>query len=494
MLRDLTEWFRDSTRLDGWFSTITGLGGTRDRSTSAQVGGVRILTDEQITNLYVGDGLGGTIVDAVPDDAIGVGPKTGVDALDKSIRRRRALIALSDAWKWGRAYGRGAVYVGLSDRLGAQDQPVSFEQIGPGDLAFVEAVDGKDLIPCGFDTDRRGYGYGIPTHYQIAHRSTRSLGIHASRFVLFGGATTPTSYRQALIWRDLSVLQRPYEALRAEGISHAGVVAAFQDLSQAVFKIKDLANMIANGQASIAQQRMEIVDLARSIARAVVLDADGESFEHVGAANLTGVDALLGRMLQRVAAFANIPATRLLGVSPVGMNATGESDLRIWFKRLDKERLDVEPMFERVFDAIARSEGIAWDCRILWPDHWEPTESERAAIESTQATADSVRIASGVIDAAEVAEVRFGGATYEEILEARKLGSPVADTDEPATLRPSAGETWIDTADQHRLRVAQVANGRVYFVDLDSSEPERQSAWAEPYFVERSRRLEEPAP
>ena len=349
MLRDLGRWFADQARADGWFSSITGLGGRRDRAATMRIKAAPTLTTAEIDALYLYTGLGGRIVDAVPEDAIGTGVGTGDAALDRAMVSTGAATALGRAWRWGRAYGRGAVYLGLSDRFGPQSAPVSLDQIGPGDLAFVRDVDGVDLIPAEYEQARTSIRYGTPTHYYLT-RTGQGARVHASRFVFFGGALTPERIREteSLFGRDLSVLQRPFEALRDDGASTAAVVGAFQDLSQAVFKIKDLTTMITNGGADAMRTRMEIVDLARSIARAVVIDADGEDFSHVGAANLTGVDALLGRLLQRVATASGIPATVLLGTAPIGMNATGESDLRIWYRRVEIERTEHAQHFARV--------------------------------------------------------------------------------------------------------------------------------------------------
>lgn len=490
-LSDLTTWFLDQTRADGWISLVTGLGGSRDRTTSVKIGRVTPLDDSTIESLYLTTGLGGRIVDAVVEDAIGAGTSTSNEALDAAIARLGAERVIGNAWRWGRAYGRGAVYLGLSDRLGPQDAPVSLDAIQPGDLLFVRDVDGQDLTVSRTDQDRRSASYGHPSHYYVSGSSRGSVEIHASRFVFFGGALTPHRIRYARSGRDLSVLQRPYEAIRDEGIAHASVVAAFADLSQAVFKIKGLISMIANGQAQIARDRMELVEYARSVMRAVVLDADGESFEHVGAMNLTGVDQAQARLLQRIAASSGIPATVLLGTAPIGMNATGESDLRIWYRRVEIERVEKEPAFRTVYRAIAASEGITgWTGSIDWAALWTPTEKEIAERENVEATADATRISSGVLAPEEVAEIRFGKASAEEVYAARLLGGADDPEDEPATLRPQAGEVWIDTADQHRLRVNTVANGRVYFADLDSETPDQQWAWKEATFVERARKVE----
>ena len=62
-----------------------------------------------------------------------------------------------------------------------------------------------------------------------------------------------------------------------------------------------------------------------------------------------------------------------------------------------------------------------------------------------------------------------------------------------APLEPEAGQAWIDTDDAHRLRVIRVADGFVWFVDLDSTKPDRQWRWKEATFLERAQPPQVPA-
>lgn len=55
-----------------------------------------------------------------------------------------------------------------------------------------------------------------------------------------------------------------------------------------------------------------------------------------------------------------------------------------------------------------------------------------------------------------------------------------------ATTTVSPGSRWIDTADGHHLQVTSVADGNVYFVDLDDANPARQWAWKLATFLERA--------
>ena len=63
--------------------------------------------------------------------------------------------------------------------------------------------------------------------------------------------------------------------------------------------------------------------------------------------------------LQVAAGAADIPVTRLLGQSPAGLSATGESDVRNYYDMIAaRQELDLRPQLERLDRLICWSEGI----------------------------------------------------------------------------------------------------------------------------------------
>lgn len=471
-------------RLDTWMHAITGLGGSRDKSRSAQIYNFRRLLPVELDALYHGEDLPAIIVNRLPEDALGRGFGTGDAELDRRLVRWHAVRALTDARIWGRLYGFGAVYLGLSDRCGLQTEPLDARRVQRGDLRFILTLDRLDVTIA-------EYRNGEPWIYQITTPNTgHTARIHASRLIVFGGARTSWRQRQFNEGFDLSVLQRCQDALRDTDQTWRAVMNLLQDMSQAVFKIKGLVSMIADGKKDVVLNRMEVVNMARSIARAVVIDADGEDFSHVGAANLTGVEPLLVRSIVRLATAAEMPVTILAGVSPTGMNATGDGEIRIWYKRVTREREDIEPQCMRLASIIARSEGLEPPAELEWPSLWEPTETETADLDAKRAGTDKVRIDSAVLDAREARRMLITGEGPEslevepvdDLAGAETLDAPAAL---PADFVIEPGSLWIDTKDQHKIRVTQLDSSRVYAVDLDGPNPSEQFAWVRRVFLER---------
>lgn len=73
------------------------------------------------------------------------------------------------------------------------------------------------------------------------------------------------------------------------------------------------------------------------------------------------------------------------------------------------------------------------------------------------------------------------GVSAEPKPSAAKPEETLAEDDEIAP-----GSEWIDTEDDHRLRVTRATPRDVYFVDLDGPNPKRQWAWRRATFLERA--------
>jgi hypothetical protein len=241
----------------------------------------------------------------------------------------------------------------------------------------------------------------------------RSGGIsyaHESRTVVFRGAHTGAQERQANLDWDFSVLQRPYEALRQFDAIYKAAEIMMTDASQAVFKMRGLLAMIAGGQLQELATRANFIDMTRGISRSVMLDADGgEEFTKV-ATSFAGVGDMLDRAANRLAAASKIPVPILMGQAPAGLNATGDSTIRIFYDGIrSAQKQDLEPKLERLIRVVAIAERVG-DRKfgITFPSLWLETPAEKAARELVEAQTATAWITIEVLTPDEVAIARFG--------------------------------------------------------------------------------------
>lgn len=471
-------------RADSFINFVSGMGTSRDARTAAQVRALCPLTIPELEALFHGNDLAGAIVGKIPEE----GTRRGWDLSKEhqsALDRWNALNVFREAWTWGRLYGFGAIVLGLSDRLGETQTPLDLDLIREGDLSYLMVLDAQDLTPVDWVRDRSSPHYGAVRLYQASTSDGMLTGtpIHSSRLITFGGAMTSDRVRRRNHNRDLSVLQRPFDILRDLDQSWQSVMAMFRDLSQGVFRIKNLIQMIAQGQKQVMLDRMEIVDIARSVHKSIILDAEHESFEHVGAQNLSAVDPVLMRMFTRLAAAADIPLMVLLGVPPAGMNATGEADLRLWYDRIASQQAMHNQQAQKLVHVLSRHAGLEVP-EIKWAQLYQPTEVEAVALEKAQAEAATLRINAQITTQE---EERIAFLSGEPVESAPLLGAPEDVVD---SLEPEVGSIWTDTEDGHRLQVTGVSDGSVYYVDLDAPNPNRQWRWRLASFLERAREAE----
>ena len=384
-------------RLDSWVNALTGLGGLRDKLSYHQIlPGVR-LTDGALEALYDTDDIAAKIVDKLPRDATrrGFTLEFEGDSDDESAAAMRALYAqledlavlpkLREAWIWARLYGAGAMYIGADDGL-LPAEPLAEDKIV--EVRFLNVLRRPQLEVRKRYSDIHGPKFGQPELYAVRRADVRrdaalEVLIHESRLVFFPGALTARSEQGADDW-DNSVLQRAQDCLRQSASSWQSAAHLLTDASQAVLKIDHLSEIIATGGEARLRARMEIMDMARSVCRAILVDAEREEFTRV-ATSFSGLPEMIDRFMMRDAAAAEMPVALLYGRSAAGLNATGESDTRGWYDVVEDAQNDVlRPRLERVVRVfmLAKSgpthgqEPENW--KLKFNSLWQPTGKERA--------------------------------------------------------------------------------------------------------------------
>lgn len=420
-------------RLDSWQNALTGLGTNIDPLTRATQVSTRNQwrNSQTLENLYYEDDICAKIVDKPLDAAMRQSwtPELpGADSEAQDVKERAERIAkrarelkaderVVEAARWGRLYGGGAVLLAFGPESGDPGLPRSLT-VKPR-LQALTVFERDELVPQRWYSSAMDPDYGHAATWSVFPKAITGydaeLGgvVHTSRLLKFEGLPASKMERQRQNGWSPSVLTRVIEPVRdfQQNWRSAGLI--LQQAHQAVFKLKGLISMIAE-QGNKVQKRMELINMARSVARAVIIDADSESFDY-HSASLAGIDTLLDKFAVRLSAAADIPMTILFGTSPAGMNATGESDTRGWYDTVQSLReQSLGPQLERLVRVIAADVGDpepeAWV--IKWPSLWQMSPTQEADYRSKVATTDDVYLRNQVVTPAEIAVSRFGGGHY----------------------------------------------------------------------------------
>lgn len=133
-----------------------------------------------------------------------------------------------------------------------------------------------------------------------------------------------------------------------------------------------------------------------------IIDKEADEHQQFDTA-LADLDALIMTQYQLVAAASEVPATKLLGTSAKGFNATGENDEKNYHECLESiQGNDLQPLLDRHYLLLAASKSIKASVIAEWNPLAVPTASERATTAAAEATAAGTYIDKGVLGPDEV--------------------------------------------------------------------------------------------
>jgi hypothetical protein len=185
-----------------------------------------------------------------------------------------------------------------------------------------------------------------------------------------------------------------------------GVEILITDGPQAVYKVKGLFDKILAGQENAMQQRFAAIDTWRSVLRAVLIDADQESFERQ-AVNFGGLDKILEQATLRLSGDSQIPAVLLGGPRNAGLNASDATELRSFYDRTAASQESIlgpriKELVRVKLNMMGRADLLD-KVTIKFEPLFTPSALEDAQARASQATCDNTYITAGVFTPEEIA-------------------------------------------------------------------------------------------
>jgi phage-related protein (TIGR01555 family) len=381
--------------VDRLTNALTGTGSRRDPR-SANAYQARILTQHEIAAAYSGSGLLRKICTIPASDMVREW-RTWTGGDDDQIaavfdaEKRFALRQKVKQVEILRALGGGALILGLP---GDPTQPAPPNS----PLAFLHVVSRWHLGFERLNNDATSAGYGEPEMWTL-NAGGGQVRLHPSRVIPFRADTSasliiPGTSGLDEFWGE-SVVQQVLEAVQDSDTARASFAALIHKARLLRIGIPNLIEIAseADGEALI-MQRLSVMAAAESIHNATIFDAgdpeNGKGGEVVQDATYTfaGAKDVLNAYGEWVASISDIPATRLLGRAPEGMNSSGESQQKDWNKRVRAmQTIDLAPCLDRLDPHLlaAAGSGVAAGLMSYEFDPLDsPSEAERATIFKTE--------------------------------------------------------------------------------------------------------------
>ena len=244
-----------------------------------------------------------------------------------------------------------------------------------------------------------------PSFYKPLTWYVSGRTVHASRMLTLVGHSVPNMLKPAYAFGGLALTQlcKPYvdNWLRTRQ-DVSDLVHAF---SVMVLKT-DMGQVLQGGPGDNLFTRIDLFNKMRDNRGTFVVDNNSEEFENVSAP-IAGLHELQAQSQEHMSSVSGIPLVILLGITPSGLNASSEGEIRVFYDRIMAylQRVVAEPMLT-IMDAVQLSLWGKIDPEITFEFEslWEMSDKDKADIRKSDAEADATYIDAGVVDAEEVRE------------------------------------------------------------------------------------------
>lgn len=321
-----------------------------------------------LTSLYRSSWIVQRVCSVIPEDSLTdlriEAPELdneSMNRLDRVVQKTKIRRKIIDAMKWARLYGGSAAVIMLDGMDEDMAEPLRIKDILPGSFRGLFVVDRWSGIYPSLElvSNKSSADFGLPRYYEVRDESgVIRYRIHHSRVLRFIGVDMP--YYEAIAeqqWGTSAVESMYDDLVRRDNVTHNIANLTFK-ACLSVYEIENLDQIFASA-SSQAQKRMYSMIQAMSILESnlgVKLVNKGDSVQQLQY-GFSGLPEVLDGAMLDVSGSTAIPATRLFGRSPAGMNSTGESDEKNYRSTLEQQRsIHILPALEKLAPIVCMSE------------------------------------------------------------------------------------------------------------------------------------------
>lgn len=316
--------------------------------------------------------------------------------IERADRRLRVAWNLQQFVHLGRVFGTRVLMFDIdSPEVGYYEHPFNPDGVRPGSYRGIIQVDPQWCVPEleNANLEPGQAGFYEPEFWMVGRRR-----VHHSHLIIFRNGVLPDLLKPAYRYGGVSVpqriIERVYSAERTANEASELAMAKRVSIWKTDIAEAEMSNGAVERHLSLWRRFLDNWGVK-------IADKDDDYQQHD--TSLADFDAVVMNQFQLVAAAANLPATKLLGTTPKGFNATGEYEEGVYHEELESiQAHDLSPVLDRHYLLLARSNGLQLEIDYTWSPLDTPTALEYAQIEKTQADRDAVLVQTGAIDGEDI--------------------------------------------------------------------------------------------
>lgn len=464
-MKNMAKVKNNKVRFDGWGRLLKGFGSRRlNKAEPAYTANNKIFSDAMLADIYENDGFSRRVVTCVPEDMVNKGFSVAGDPANITVNELDRLNwtgVFFEGLCLSRLMGGAAILMGINDGR-KLDESVSVNSIKGMDFLRVIPKNRMTYADGDVDRDPASRFYGLPKYFNITDTiSSSSYRVHRDRLLLLPWVSTSVVKAgqmgvDAPFW-GTSVVKYTAKQIANLSVFHDSLANLVQEAVVGKYKIANLTQMLASGEESKIMNRLDIINEAKSVINGVILDADNNEDYTRDSLSFAGMNGVSDTMMILLSCVAEVPVTRLFGRSPSGLDASGESDLTIYYDMVSsyQKSMLTEPLKRLVFYVDQYKKGIytepsdslsktvhngnngpsenkgarpmtEGDITIRWNPLYQMTEKEAADVYKSNADADKAYLDMGVLSAEEIRVNRFVGG-YNQSLSVETADLPESE-------------------------------------------------------------------
>ena len=323
---------------------------------------------ELLTAMYRENWLTMRIIDTPSEDMTRAWYRLSSSVSEEQLHDLRRLEArhsvkqeITNALRWARLYGGSLALMvirGEEDRL---DQPLDMDMLLPDCFRGLLVLDRTQGVEPSAElvSDLDDPDFGLPVSYTVSldTEDFSTVTLHHSRVLRFVGRELPRQETVREQYWGASEMEHIQDELLRRSAASANIAQLIFQANITTLKMSDFGDLLGFGteeQRANLEYAMGLENRFRTSFGIQLLSRDDSLENHVY--SFAGLSEIYEQFMMDMAGAAEIPATRLFGRSPQGMNATGESDLRNYYDMIASlQERQLRPALEKLLPVMAVS-------------------------------------------------------------------------------------------------------------------------------------------
>ncbi|MGZ8907295.1 MAG: DUF1073 domain-containing protein, partial [Methylobacter sp.] len=258
--------------------------------------------------------------------------------LEEALKRFKVRSLFQKAKESDDFYGRGQIYLELDKPSGgvASEDPEELQaplfiapaKIKKGSLKALRLIEPVWTYPGNYNSsDPLAPNFYKPNLWYVMGKT-----VHDSRLLTFVSREVPDLLKASYNFGGLSLSQMAQPAVQNWMRTRDSVGDTVHSFSLTILKTI-MATVLSGGADEGIFDRMDLFNSVRDNRGLMAIDKDSEEIDQVNTP-LTGLDALQAQAQEHMAAVASIPLVKLLGITPSGLNASSDGEIRVFYDHI----------------------------------------------------------------------------------------------------------------------------------------------------------------